>query len=108
MAHSESDRPPEERLYQTLAAIPRGRIIAYGQLARLAGFEGRARWAGRVLSQLPSDTQLPWHRVVSAARRISLPEGHDSYIEQKKRLINEGVHFTASGTIDKKYLFIID
>ncbi|HEY7885185.1 MAG TPA: MGMT family protein, partial [Cellvibrionaceae bacterium] len=52
---------------------------------------GAARWAGRVLKQLPADTQLPWHRVIGAGGKLSLPPGSAGYTEQCQRLAREGI-----------------
>lgn len=62
-----------EALYLVLAQVPPGQVVSYGQLAELAGLGRAARWVGRTLSQLPVDTRLPWHRVLGAGGRISLP-----------------------------------
>ena len=94
----------EEKLYIALSSVPAGRVIAYEELARLAGLPGRARWAGRTLSKLPDETALPWHRVINANRKISLPNGSPGYEEQRQRLLEEGIHFSPAGTIDRKFL----
>ncbi len=86
-------------LLLTLAAIPRGRVTSYGQLARLAGFPGGARWVGRALRDLPADSDLPWHRVVNSRGQIALPPASESHNEQKQRLAEEGVAFN-NGKID--------
>ncbi|MEN5047707.1 MGMT family protein [Pseudomonas koreensis] len=78
-------------LYSTLAQVPEGKVVSYGQLAELAGLGRAARWVGRILSQLPGDTKLPWHRVLGAGGRISLPPGSPSGDEQRARLRSEGV-----------------
>lgn len=91
----------EEKLYLALSAIPSGKATSYGYLAELAGLPGQARWVGRKLASLPDDTQLPWHRVVNASRRISLPAGSVVYKIQRQRLESEGVAFSTSGTISK-------
>lgn len=83
----------QEAIYLALAQIPCGYVISYGQLASLAGLPNGARLAGKVLCELPEDTELPWHRVVNAQGRISLPSSSPAYTEQKKRLANEGVQF---------------
>ena len=59
----------------------------------MAGLGRGARRVGRVLSQLPRGTTLPWHRVVNASGRISLPADSPGYREQKKRLEAEGISF---------------
>ncbi|WP_371914812.1 MGMT family protein [Pseudomonas sp. NFACC52] len=78
-------------LYLTLAQVPAGKVVTYGQLADMAGLGRAARWVGRTLSQLPSDTKLPWHRVLGAGGRISLPAGSASGDEQRARLRLEGI-----------------
>lgn len=80
-----------EALYATLAQVPAGRVVSYGQLATMAGLGRAARWVGRMLGQLPADTRLPWHRVVGAGGRLSLPPDSPSGIEQRARLRGEGV-----------------
>ncbi|WP_049721381.1 MGMT family protein [Gilvimarinus polysaccharolyticus] len=87
-----ADTPPNP-LYTVLAQIPVGRVITYGQLATLAGRPGAARWVGSQLRALPNDTQLPWHRVVAASGKISLPAGSDAAGKQRTRLEAEGIAF---------------
>lgn len=77
--------------WQVLARVPAGHVITYGQLAELAGLPRQARWVGRLLSQLPADSGLPWHRVVNAQGRLSLPPHHPGAEEQAARLRAEGV-----------------
>lgn len=79
-------------LYLTLTQIPAGRVTSYGELAARAGLGRAARWVGRILSQLPDDTTLPWHRVVAAGGRLSLPAGSPAGDEQRARLRDEGVN----------------
>ncbi len=81
----------EQKVFLVIASIPTGRVATYGQIAELSGLPGRARLVGRVLSQLPDDTLLPWHRVVNATGKISLPKWNNGYQVQKRRLQCEGV-----------------
>lgn len=74
-------------MWQVVATIPTGQVASYGQVAALAGLPGRARWVGRVLSELPAKTRLPWHRVVNAAGLIV---DRPSAAEQRQRLVAEG------------------
>ena len=74
-----------------LSTIPEGRLVTYGQLAKMMGYPGAARWVGRTLGQLPEATELPWHRVVAAGGRLTLPANTVSGEEQRQRLRSEGV-----------------
>lgn len=81
-------------LYILLSKIPEGRLVTYGQLAKMAGYPGLARWVGRALSQLPEGTRLPWHRVVAAGGHLSLPSHSRAGAEQRQRLTAEGILHT--------------
>jgi len=48
---------------------------------------------GYALHSLRSGSGIPWHRVVNAQGRISLPKANGAYREQKRLLIGEGVAF---------------
>jgi methylated-DNA-protein-cysteine methyltransferase related protein len=78
-------------LFTALALVPVGHVVSYGQLAECASLGRAARWVGRTLSQLPEGSALPWHRVVAAGGRISLPADSPSGREQRHRLRDEGV-----------------
>jgi len=82
---------PKQRIYAVLAAIPKGVVVSYGQVAELAGLPRAARLVGRTLSALPDDTQLPWHRVVNASGKISMPSNSPGGMQQKHRLELEDV-----------------
>lgn len=83
----------EERVWQVVALIPSGQVSTYGEIARMAGLERRARHVGGIMSRLPQGTSLPWHRVINASGRISLPVGSRGHTEQRRRLQEEGVVF---------------
>ena len=74
-----------------MSQIPPGKVVSYGELAAMAGLGRAARWVGRLMSQLPDGTSLPWHRVLGAGGRISLPVGSPSGDEQRARLRGEGI-----------------
>ena len=88
-----SQLSPQERIWLVVAAIPKGSVATYGQVADLAGMPRHARLVGRTLSELPRDTKLPWHRVINASLRISLRADSDGHNLQRRRLEAEGVEF---------------
>jgi methylated-DNA-protein-cysteine methyltransferase-like protein len=80
-----------EIIRDTVRKIPKGKVATYGDVARAAGFPGRARqvvWALRA-----SPRGLPWHRVIGSGGKILLPG--EGGIEQRLRLQAEGVVFRA-------------
>ena len=80
----------KSQVFHILSEIPKGECIAYGELAKLAGFPGYARQVGSLMKNLPNDTKLPWHRVINAQRRISFAENTEGYLRQKGKLEKEG------------------
>lgn len=80
-----------EAVLSVVADIPKGRLTTYGQVALLAGFPGRARHVGWVLSGLPQGTKLPWHRVVNAQGYIPSKGRETSAMEQIRRLRKEKI-----------------
>ena len=79
----------KQAIIRRIRAIPRGTVMAYGDVAAAAGFPGRARLVARILSE--SDGGLPWHRVLRSDGRIAFPPGSPDFDEQVQRLRAEGV-----------------
>ena len=73
----------------TVRRIPKGKVATYGDVARAAGFPGRARQV--VWALHASSRGLPWHRVVGAGGKILLPG--ENGLDQRLRLEAEGVVF---------------
>lgn len=87
-----------DRIYRAVRKIPKGRVATYGDIAQLAGFPGRARQVGYALHALPNGSSVPWHRIINASGRISLPpEGGG--LEQRFRLMEEGVPVDPGGKV---------
>lgn len=78
------------RILQVIRQIPRGQVLAYGEVAASAGLPGRARLVARLLGS-NDDPQLPWHRVLRSDGRIAMLEGSAGWREQSRRLRAEGV-----------------
>lgn len=88
------------RIWQVVAAVPRGRVCTYGEVAARAGLHGAARRVGRALRVLPGNSRIPWHRIVNAGGRISFPAGSEAHTRQRERLEAEGVEFKLNGAVD--------
>ncbi len=86
----------DEIIWQVVASIPKGNVATYGQIAKLAGYPNHARYVGATLKRLPSDTALPWHRVVNAKGELTFPDSSDHYKRQKSLLEAEGIKFNGT------------
>lgn len=84
-----------------LRRIPEGRVSTYGAVAAMAGNPRGARQVVRILHSSSTKEHLPWHRVINASGRISLPRG-GGYELQRALLIDEGIVFSIGDRIDLK------
>ena len=82
-----------ERVYEVVRRIPRGRVATYGQVATLAGSPRAARFVGFALHANPEPGVIPCHRVVF--RDGSLAPGFAFGGPEKQRMLleDEGVAF---------------
>ena len=87
-------------IYAVVDLIPYGRVATYGQIAALAGLAGQARQVGYALHSLPSDSGLPWHRVINAKGEVSPRTEGDWDDFQRHLLEEEGVVFGSNGRVD--------
>jgi methylated-DNA-protein-cysteine methyltransferase-like protein len=95
------ETPFTREVKKSVRSVPRGRVATYGQIAVLAGRERGARGVAWILHSSAEKAGLPWHRVIGAAGRISLPRGR-GFAEQKRRLVAEGIVVSPGGRIDLK------
>lgn len=97
-------RELDQRIWLTVSAIPEGQIATYGDVAERAGLPGAARRVGAALRKLPQGSKVPWHRVVNASGRSSLPPGAQATDRQRTKLAEEGVLLGSGGSaVLRKY-----
>jgi len=68
--------------------VPPGRVVTYGDLARLAGRPRAARAVGNIMRGA-QDPGLPYHRVIAAGGRLGGYGGHEGL--KQALLRQEGV-----------------
>lgn len=88
-----------ERFCTVLAQIPQGKVCSYGRLAELASLGG-PRHSCALLRRLPSDTRLPWYRIVNAQGKLANFAGAD---RQRQLLQADGISFEKGCRIPKHY-----
>ncbi len=92
----------ELQVFALVYQVPEGKVATYGDIAKLAGMPKNSRQVGKVLSRLPTDSKLPWHRIVNSQGKISLQGSRGDY--QRQQLAAEGILLSVHGTISlKKY-----
>jgi methylated-DNA-protein-cysteine methyltransferase related protein len=94
-----------EKVVEIIKNIPAGKIMTYGQIARLAGSPKGARQVVRILHSMSKKYQLPWHRVINSHGEIVLRDAESSSV-QELLLQSEGIEFIDDRHIDlKQYQF---
>jgi methylated-DNA-protein-cysteine methyltransferase-like protein len=90
-----------EQVIEILLSVPVGKVVTYGQVARLAGNPRGARQVVRILHSMSGKYDLPWHRVINSQGKISIPDpfGAD---EQRALLQIEGIEVSDSYRIKLK------
>ena len=81
------------QVYEIVAAIPRGKVATYGQIAWMLGMPNRSRMVGQAMHWAPDG--LPCHRVVNSTGRLA-----PGWTEQRSLLLAEGVALKANGCVD--------
>lgn len=92
-------QPFTAEVVRILKEIPQGRVVTYGQVARLAGSPRAARQVVRILHTMSEKHQLPWHRVVNAKGEIAIPDDESREL-QRMLLESEDVEFLRDGRVD--------
>ena len=82
-----------KKVMQQIKMIPLGKVATYKQIAALAGKPQGSRGVAWILHSCSTVYKLPWHRVINSKGTISFEKGTRNYLEQKRRLDNEGVEF---------------
>ena len=94
---SESRFKFDKAIWKTVSSIKRGRVMSYGQVARMAGYPHHARMVSKAMSR--SVESLPWYRVVKSDRTLAFEVGSEAYNKQKELLEKEGVRFIAGRVV---------
>jgi O-6-methylguanine DNA methyltransferase len=57
----------KEKVYAVVAKIPRGKTMAYKEVARRAGSPNAYRAVGNIMNKNPDTKKVPCHRVVPSS-----------------------------------------
>lgn len=84
-----------EQVYAIVRRIPEGRVVSYGQIARMIGRPRAARMVGWAMRSCPDD--IPWQRVIKSDGSIA----GSGFSELRRALLREeGVPFLPDGRVD--------
>ena len=80
-------------------AIPPGRTLTYGEVARTLGEDGAAQAVGRALGRNPVPVIVPCHRVVGGDGRLVGFSAHGGTALKRRLLALEGASVAAQGVL---------
>ena len=84
----------QQRVWQEVAAIPRGQTRTYGEVAAAVGNPGAGRAVGAAIGRNPQCLAVPCHRVVGSAGAVT---GYAGGVERKRWLLAlEGARVAAA------------
>lgn len=91
-----------EKIYRLVLRIPRGRVMTYGQIARLLEERYSPRLVGWAMHATPLDQRnIPWHRVINSRGGVSTGRVILAEPERQRLMLEaEGVVFDSSGHCD--------
>ena len=87
-----SQKKFDTAIWKVVSSISSGRVMAYGEVARSAGYPRHARMVSRAMGRSPEP--LPWYRIVKSDRTLAFEVGSEAYKKQRCLLEEEGVQFT--------------
>ena len=88
-----------EEVYEIVVQIPRGKIVSYGQIARILGRPHGARQVGYAMAAA-GGRGLPCHRVLRADGSLAPGEAFGGAEIQRAMLAKEGITFHPDGRAD--------
>lgn len=81
----------KQKVYAMLQTIPCGKVITYGDLAKMLGNKTWARSVGNALHENPDGEKYPCYKVVNSKGKLSHACAFGGLDEQKRRLEKDGI-----------------
>ncbi|MDE7330267.1 MAG: MGMT family protein [Clostridia bacterium] len=91
-----------ETVYEVVKQIPSGKVLSYGDVARLAGNPKMSRQVGWALHNNPQPGVIPCHRVVFKDGSLTRGFAFGGAEVQRDMLLKEGVEVSEDFKINMK------
>lgn len=75
----------KNRVIKVVSQIPKGTVLSYGEVARVAGNPRAARVVGNIMKK-NTDKKVPCHRVILSSGKIG---GYNGLVGKKKKLLKQ-------------------
>ena len=81
----------EQKVYDFLTTIPKGKVVTYKQIAEFLGNKNLARVVGNILHNNPNENKYPCYKVVNSKGMLSKQFAFGGIENQKRKLENDGI-----------------
>lgn len=89
----------KQKVYELLRTIPHGKVMTYGDLAKMLGNKTWARSVGNALHDNPDGDRYPCYKVVNSEGKLSCAYAFGGLDQQKRRLEMDGI-VVENGKVD--------
>ena len=96
----------KEKVYEYLLAIPKGKVVTYGQIAKYLGNPKLARVVGNILHNNPNEEKYPCYKVVNSKGQLSANFAFGGIEQQKEKLEADGITVSNYKVDLEKYGYI--
>lgn len=81
----------KEKVFELLRAVPKGKVVTYGQIAECLGNKKAARAVGNILHSNPDEDRYPCYKVVDRNGNLSAQFAFGGIEKQKEKLEKDGI-----------------
>ena len=91
MIDRKKDSIMEQKVYEYLTKIPKGKVVTYKQIAEYLGNKNLARVVGNILHNNPNENRYPCYKVVNSKGMLSKNFAFGGIDKQKQKLEEDGI-----------------
>ena len=88
-----------EKVYAVVKSVPKGKVITYGQIAKIIGKPNSSRQVGWALHANPTPDKIPCYRVVNRFGMVSSAFVFGGANRQRELLEKDGIIFDEKGCV---------
>jgi methylated-DNA-protein-cysteine methyltransferase-like protein len=88
-----------KRIYEIASQVPYGKVVSYGQIARMANCGPRQVGYAMAALKSGSHPDIPWQRVINSQGKVSVHGDGIGNAMQYELLKGEGVLFNEEGRV---------
>lgn len=96
----------QEKVYNYLMTIPKGKVVTYKQIAEYLGNASLARVVGNILHNNPNELKYPCYKVVNSKGKLASNYAFGGIQKQKEKLESENIEVINNRVDLKKYKYI--